>query len=64
MWQSLQQCDQVFLRIFARVAREIFMVDLKVGHRAARFASTSISTEDLVAQLFVNLGSEPQRWTP
>jgi hypothetical protein len=36
------------------------VVDLKVGHRAARLASPTISAEDLCAQLFINVGLEPQ----
>lgn len=55
---SIAQRDQVLFRIVARVTPEIFMVDLKVGHRAACLASPTISAEDLVAQLFINVGLE------
>ena len=57
---GIAQRDQVLFRIFARVAAEIFMVDLKVGHRAARLASPAVAAEDLVAQSVVSVGLEPQ----
>jgi len=47
------QRNQVRLGVIARVAPKIFMVDLKVGHRAARLASPAIATEHLMAQPFV-----------
>lgn len=45
--------NQVLLRILAGLATEFFVVDLKIGHCAARLASPAIATEHLIAQLFV-----------
>jgi hypothetical protein len=53
------QRDQIFLRIVARVAAEILVVHLEVGHRAARLASPAIAMQHLVAQLFVRHGLKP-----
>jgi|HubBroStandDraft_6_1064221.scaffolds.fasta_scaffold05418_8 hypothetical protein len=56
----IAQSDQVLLRIIAGVAAKIFMVDLKIGHRAARLAPPAVTTQNLMAQLFVGVGLEPQ----
>jgi hypothetical protein len=52
--------NQILARIVAGLAAKLFVVDLKLGHRTARLASPTISAEDLVAQLFINVGLEPQ----
>jgi hypothetical protein len=45
--------NQILARIVAGLAAKLFVVDLKVGHRAARLASPAIATEHLMAQPFV-----------
>lgn len=60
---SRAQRNQVRLGVIAGLAAEVFMVNLKVGHRAARLASPTISAKDPVAQSFINVGLEPQRCT-
>jgi len=45
--------NQVLGLVFARVAAESFMVNLKIRHRAASLASPAIPAEYLVAELFV-----------
>jgi hypothetical protein len=52
--------DQVPLGIVAGMAAEFFVVDLEVGHRAARLAFPAITAQHLVAELFVWLGIKPQ----
>jgi hypothetical protein len=37
-------------------------VNLKVGHRAARLASPTVSPQHLIAKLVVQLGSQANRW--
>ena len=54
------ECNQILLRVVARVAPKLAVVDLKVGHRPAQLASPTIATEHLIAQLFIQLGIEPQ----
>lgn len=45
--------DQVLLRVIAGLASEIFVVDLKLGHCAARLASPAVAIEHLVAETVV-----------
>jgi hypothetical protein len=54
--------DQIFLRIGPGLTSELPMVNLKVGHRAARLASPTVSPQDLIAKLVVQLGSQANRW--
>jgi hypothetical protein len=36
--------NEVLLRVLAAVVAEFFMVDFKIGHRAARLTSPAIAT--------------------
>jgi hypothetical protein len=47
------QRDQVLLRIVARMAAKLLVVNLKIGHRAARLAFPAIPAEHLGAKLLV-----------
>ncbi len=57
------KCDQVLLGIIAGLAAEFLVVNLEVGHRAARLASPAIAAQYLVAELFVLLGIKLQART-
>jgi hypothetical protein len=45
--------NQILARIIAGVAAKFLVVNLKVGHRAARLASPTIPSEHLVSEVFV-----------
>ncbi len=45
--------NQILARIVAGLAPELVVVDLKVGHRAARLASPAVAIEHLVAETVV-----------
>jgi hypothetical protein len=47
----------------SRVAAESFVVNFKIGHRAARLASPAIALQHLLAKLFVRFRIKPQRAT-
>ncbi len=49
------KCDEVYLGILSRVTAEFLMVDLDVGHRAARLTPPAVTTENLLAQLLEGL---------
>jgi hypothetical protein len=49
----IAQRDQVLLGVIAGLAPELAVVDLKVGHRAARLASPAVAIEHLVAETVV-----------
>ena len=51
--------NQVVLRVVAGVAAKFLVVNLKVGHCAARLAPPAIAIEHLIANPFAELG-EPQ----
>jgi len=51
--------NQVLLRIVAGVAPKFFVVNLKIGHRAARLASPAIASEHQAPKLFIQIGIEP-----
>jgi hypothetical protein len=53
---SRAKSDQVLLAIVPRLAAKLFVVNLKIGHRAARLASPAVPPEHLVAKLLVQLG--------
>jgi len=57
------QGNQVLLGIVAGMATKFLVVDLKVGHFAARLTSPAVSTEHLVAEILVLLGVEAQART-
>jgi hypothetical protein len=42
------KCYQIVLGIVAGVAAELFVVDLKIRHRAAQLTSPAITTQDLL----------------
>ena len=52
--------DQILARIVAGSAAKFFVVDLQIGHCAARLASPAVSAEHLVAKLVVQVGIEAQ----
>jgi len=45
--------DQILLGILPRVAAKLFVVNLKVGHRAARLTPPTVATENLLPKSFV-----------
>jgi hypothetical protein len=45
--------DQVLLRVFARVAAEFPVVDLKIRHCATPLTPPAVAMQDLLAQTFV-----------
>jgi len=55
--------NQVLLRIIAGLAAKLFVVNLKVGHCAARLASPAVATQHLVAETVVLIGLEPHGCT-
>jgi hypothetical protein len=40
--------NQVLLRIIAGLAAKFFVMNLEIGHRAARLASPSVATQHLI----------------
>jgi hypothetical protein len=54
------QRDQVLLGIVAGMAAKLLVVNLKIGHRAARLASPTVPEEHLVAKLVVQVGIQAQ----
>jgi hypothetical protein len=50
------KCDQVLLGIIAGLAAEFLVVNLEVGHRAARLASPAVSAQYLYAALDTKTG--------
>jgi hypothetical protein len=55
----IAQRDQVLLRVRAREAPKVLMVDLKVGHRAAELTSPTVTTQHLGAQSVVLFRLDP-----
>jgi hypothetical protein len=51
--------NQILFRIIAQVAKEFFVVNLKIRHRAARLASPPIATQNLLPQSFVRRRIQP-----
>jgi len=47
------ECNQVFLAIVAGQAAKFLVVNLEIGHGSAGLASPAISTQYLVAEIFV-----------
>jgi hypothetical protein len=47
------ESDQVFLRIFARVAAKLFVVDFQVRHRAARLTPPAVALQNCLSQRLV-----------
>jgi len=54
------KCNQVFFCVIAGLAAKFFVVNLKIGHRAAGLASPAVPAEYFVAEFFVWLGIKPQ----
>ena len=52
--------DQVLFRAVARTAAELHVMDLQVGHRAARLKSTAIPTQHSLQETLVPDFVEPQ----
>jgi hypothetical protein len=52
--------NQVLLGIVTGVAAKLSVVDLQVPHRAARLTLPAITAEHLLAELFVQIGIQPQ----
>jgi hypothetical protein len=52
--------DQIFFAIVPGSAAKLFVVNLKTGHCATRLASPPVTTQHLVAELFVQFGIQPQ----
>jgi len=59
---SRAQSDEVSLRVFATLAAEFLVVNFQVHHAAAVLASPAITPQHLFAELFVQVGIEPQPW--
>lgn len=51
--------DQVFFGIVAEMAAELFMVNLKVRHRAAALTMPAITSEHFSAEFLIRLGIKP-----
>ena len=47
------KCDEIFLGILPGLAATLFVVNFKIGHRAARLASPAIPAEHLIPKLVV-----------
>jgi hypothetical protein len=52
--------DQILLGIVARVAAKLFVVNLKIGHVAARLASPAVPAERLSAKLVIQFGVQAE----
>ena len=52
--------DQIVLGIVPRLAAKLFVVNLKIGHRATRLASPAVPAEHLIAKLVVEFGIQAQ----
>jgi len=52
--------DQILLGIFSRVTAKVFVVNLKIGHRATQLASPAIPPKHLVEKLVVQFGIQAQ----
>ena len=57
---SRAKSDQVLLGIGSGLAAKLFVVNLKIGHRAARLASPTVPAEHLVTKLVVQFGIQAQ----
>ena len=53
--------DQVLFRIFAAVAAELLMVNLKASHRSAELASPPVAPQSSFAKLLVLMLVKPDR---
>jgi hypothetical protein len=54
------QRNQVLFRIASTVASELFVMNLKVGHRAASLTPPAVPAQYLLAKFFVSLAFESQ----
>jgi hypothetical protein len=54
------QRDQVLLRIVAGLAAKLFVMNFKIGHRAARLASPAVTAEHLIAKVVVRFRIQAQ----
>jgi len=52
--------DQVLFGIGPRLAAKLFVVNLKIGHRAARLASPVVPTEHPIVKLLVGVRIQAQ----
>jgi hypothetical protein len=52
--------DQIFFRIIAGVAAELFVVNLQVRHRAARLTPPAITMQHVLSQPLVQHPIQPQ----
>jgi hypothetical protein len=59
--------DQILAAIATGVTTKVFVVNLKIGHCAARLASPTIATQHLIASLIYSPASSRRRrcfgWT-
>jgi hypothetical protein len=54
--------DQIFFGIVPRLAAKLFVVNFKIGHRAARLASPTVAAEHLVAKPVVQFAVQAKAW--
>jgi hypothetical protein len=54
------QRDQVGLGVGSRMAAELPVMHLKIRHRATELTPPAVATQDLLAQIFVRRGIQPQ----
>ena len=56
------KCNQILSRIITGLAAELFVMDFKIGHSAARLASPAVTAENLVTNLVVRPCVQAQAW--
>src|SRR5260370_30097497 len=54
------QRNQVLLSVGSRMAPELPVVHLKIGHRATGLTSPAVATQNLLAQTLVRQGVQPR----
>jgi hypothetical protein len=55
---SRAEGDEIFLEIRPRLAAELFVVNFKIEHRAARLASPAVASEQTVAKLLIQFAAQ------
>jgi hypothetical protein len=54
--------DQILLGVIPGLAAKLFVVNFKIGHRAARLASPTVAAEHLVAKPVVQFAVQAKAW--
>ena len=57
-----EECNEILFGIVPGTAAKLFVMNFKIGHRAARLASPTIAAEHLVAKLVVQFGVQAKAW--